>query len=1717
MPVEATESVTIAQPELTPLQLLAALHGIDYRWTNTGGEWRYVDEGALTALLAECGVQAGSDAEINNALLAKASRVLEHSYAITASSTPSTISITIPPKTARVRFHISEEFGYGHDFELSKEEMNAESEVLQIGGDIYRKINVTLPAISTPGYHDLSVMITFADQRSHSESALLITAPEKAYLCDALEKGEWLWASSLDLSKLSSRRSWGCADFTDLKDMTTWVSSQGGGMLMLDIIHATDAAVKANGLKYASGAMFVDPLFLDVEHISDFHECEEIKRKLLSPAVQERLESFRENSIAKQDETLAEKLQALEELFQHFCHHHLNRGSQREGQFADFCHRMGERLTQFALFCALREAFGSNWLNWPECYRKRNSKEVQHFARNNAERILFFKYVQWQADLQLGEAGVHCFFRHMPVGLCLSYNGTRAASAAEVWTNPDDFATNARLGEAPSDNGQGSISAAVPLKPERLRQRRFASLIAEISWCMHHAGALRIDPNLLRPAHYWIMEGEKPASGTFVHFPLEEVVAILKLESHRHKCVVLADEFVPSNFVFTRSLINGGQSSETVLTLKSMPALSALSFAQDPHCSFTEYWLGQDLTLAVADQEMDKETRNRLIEQRVLQRIEILKLLEEENLLPEGMTTDPASAQQAGSADLIAAIYSLLSGAPSVILIVSIEDIMRADAQQPANDLTKLKESDNVKSLLERIRDKRGAYHHFLLQEAENKTRRACIIPHASYRLQFNKDFTIAQARELIPYLAKLGISHVYASPILVARPGSLHGYDIIDHKRINPEIGTEEEFDAFVSELRAHGMGLILDVVPNHMGIGKDNPWWTDVLENGPASEYADFFDIDWAPVKKELYGKVLLPVLGEAYGKILESGQLQLHFDESRGKMSLKYFEHEFPLNPVSYPLVLGRRLEVLSERLGKDSPDVLEYLSILAALERLPGHLEPVGFADRIREKDVQLSRLSSLCARNPAIGEFIGQNVSEFHVRPDDRPSMERLHSLLEAQAYRLAYWRVAADEINYRRFFDINDLAALRTEDPRVFAEIHNLILKWIKEKKVDGLRIDHVDGLFDPPAYVDNLQKAAAESLGVEYDRAVAAQPESLPLYVVVEKILQPFEHVEDGLAVHGTTGYDFLNSVNDLLVMSRNEKEFNGLYEEFLGHTANYEQWKSQCKSAILDGALSSELNMLAHHLSRIAESTWSFRDFTLTALRNALRQILIEFPVYRTYNAVDRVPKTARQFIEWAITVAKRHHSLPHDYLYDFVRDVLLMERLEQHAWTNSSESPGRLQKDVQQFSMKFQQFTGPVMAKSVEDTLFYRYNRFVGLNEVGGEPKRFGASAAAFHHKNLQRQKYRPYELLSTSTHDTKRSEDVRARLAVLSELPRTWRSKVEFWQRNRIKKTVVNGEPAPDNNDEYLIYQSLIGAAPLDLSSTEAIDNFRLRIEQYMVKAAREAKRHTSWVNTNEAYEEALIGFVRKLLACSSTNPFLEDFVHFHGIVARLGALNALIQAFMKLTSPGVPDIYQGCELWDFSLVDPDNRRPVDFESRKQLIERLEPYLSLLRSDAITNGELQKHKHLLRSLQSTWQDGRIKQFVTAAVLAQRWRSPSLFTKGNYYPLDVSGDKQQHVIAFARKHEDQWAVVVAPLGVPTLLAADQPHAHSSSDSLTIDANIWRDTTVSLPDQLGTQELRNVLTWQTLQGHKLWVADLLRDFPLALLRPIETEGKQS
>jgi (1->4)-alpha-D-glucan 1-alpha-D-glucosylmutase len=988
-------------------------------------------------------------------------------------------------------------------------------------------------------------------------------------------------------------------------------------------------------------------------------------------------------------------------------------------------------------------------------------------------------------------------------------------------------------------------------------------------------------------------------------------------------------------------------------------------------------------------------------------------------------------------------------------------------------------------------------------------------VPRATYRLQLHKGFTFHDAAEVVPYLADLGVSDAYSSPILRARAGSAHGYDVVDHGEINPELGGERGFDELSAALTAAGLGLILDTVPNHMGVfDPANGWWMDVLENGASSTVADHFDIDWQPVKRELAGKVLLPILQDQYGDALESGKFKLTYEE--GAFYIYAGLVKLPVAPDTYDRILGRRRDELVAQLGESNEHLLELLSILTQIHNLPSRAETESIKreERNREKEVVKRRIAALYAASTEIAAAITATLAEFGGTPGEPASFDLMDQLIEAQIYRPAYWRVAGEEINYRRFFDINDLAAIRVERPNVFRPAHEVAFRLLGEGKATGLRIDHPDGLRDPVRYFHQLQEefvkqqaAAVTAQGAaanghpqrldDWFTAASVEREHAlppwPLYVVAEKILAQGEPLPPDWAVAGTVGYDFLNDLTGLFVARRSRRSFDRIYGQFTGRELDYKPLITATKRVVMQVSMASEVNSLAHELERLANKNRRYRDFTLNSLVRAIREVIACLPVYRTYlTSPGAVLPRDAGYVEQAVEEAKRRNVRVAEQIFDFLRDTLL--------WRNYDLFRSEVQPGVVAFVRRFQQVTGPVTAKGVEDTAFYVYNRLASLNEVGGEPETFGLSLAGFHRRNAARLQRWPHAMLATSTHDTKRSEDVRARIDVLSEIPEEWRGALVRWNRtNTARKSIVNGELAPDRNDEYLFYQVLLGAWPFD-PSPEEFAVFRERITNYMLKAIKEAEVHTSWVNPNAEYEEATRNFVTQVLTDDPGDLFRQDFDALQRRVAFFGQVNGLSQVLLKLTSPGVPDVYQGQELWDFSLVDPDNRRPVDYERRKHLLADLR--------HRIENGDL---VGLCRELLSTSTDGRIKMFLTHMILAFRREHQALFDAGGYRPLRTIGRRRRHVCAFVRQREEETLIVVAPRLAVRLTGG--------SESWPVGGPAWRDTWLVTPRESVGRVFGNVFTGATLAVQEgdgiagLPLAEVCRDFPVAILERLSAE----
>ncbi|SNS54025.1 maltooligosyl trehalose synthase [Noviherbaspirillum humi] len=934
-------------------------------------------------------------------------------------------------------------------------------------------------------------------------------------------------------------------------------------------------------------------------------------------------------------------------------------------------------------------------------------------------------------------------------------------------------------------------------------------------------------------------------------------------------------------------------------------------------------------------------------------------------------------------------------------------------------------------------------------------------IPRATARLQLHKEFTFEHALEVIPYLASLGISHVYASPILTARSGSTHGYDIVDPTRINPELGGEAGFRRMVEALRGVGLGLILDIVPNHMGVGPENPWWQHVLEWGQNSPYARWFDINWRPSDDTLHGKVMAPFLGQPYGDVLAAGEIQLQFDEQRGKFYAGYYSHRFPISPADTAAILKA---AKSERLA----------AAIAAFEREEG------------ERDEQGRTIISQQTADHGTGLLLRQ-VRE-HGRADidaalaafasDTPQgIDALHRLLERQHYRLAWWRCAADNINWRRFFEVTDLAGVRVEQDDVFEATHALIFRLYTEGLIDGVRIDHVDGLADPGGYCRKLRR--------RLQALTSQRPPELPpapAYLIVEKILAPEEQLRAGWEIDGTSGYDFMDRVGAVMHDPAGEAPLTWLWHELTGSNLDFAGEVRQARRQLLAINLAGEFEAASRALHALARTDLRTRDFSLGAIRRVFAELLVHFPVYRTYASVDGRDEADERIIEQALEHARGSVERTEVALLDVLARWL-------GGATPDADGHPRVRALHQQAITRFQQLTPPLSAKSVEDTAFYRYGRLLSRNEVGSDPGQFCISVREFHESNAARLQRFPDSMLATATHDHKRGEDVRMRIAALSELTDDWARTAKEWMtlnaglRTEMAPGDASGHDiAPHPADELMLYQMLVGAWPIGLGADDAdgLHQFAQRIEAWQTKALREAKQVSDWIMPNESYENACKAFLHGILAPGPDNRFLPGLLQWVGRLTAVGAAKSLGQTLLRLTCPGVPDLYQGTDFWDFSLVDPDNRRPVDYAARAAALRDLPPAL------AGVDG---------------WRDGRLKQALLRHGLGLRAREPELFQEGEYLPLEIEGAQAAHALAFARRRGQRLLVVVVSHLPGALMGEAQAPA--------VPPDAWQDTALVLPENLRTR-LTDGLTGAALDAGsgRIALRELLARLPVALLQ---------
>lgn len=1661
----------------------------DYR--DIWGTRHPVSAQSLAALLAEFGVRldgASPEQALRDARDARWTQALPPVVVIQASAAVWSLALRLPAAMHRIRWQLSDEAGVLRHGEVDAHAL-PETARAEVNGVAWCEKSLHLALSLPPGYHRFEV-------EGMAGETLVISAPERCYRPEALQEGGKVWGPAVQLYALRSRHNWGIGDFSDLARLAAQMAEAGADIIGLSPLHALFAHNPAHASPYSpSSRQQLNVLYIDVEAVDDFAGCEAAQRLVGSPQFQARLASLREAPLVDYVGVAAAKFEVLELLFAHFRERHLraNGGEARDEagrSFLAFVADGGDALARHAQFEALQAHFHATdgavwgWPVWPEPYRDPASAEVRSFAALYPERVQYHQYLQWLAAGQLARVAGRCQSSGMGIGLYVDLAVSVDRAGSDTWSERDCFAEGASVGAPPDDfNPNGQDWGLPPLRPDRLRESRYRFFIETLRANMRSAGALRIDHVMGLMRLFWIPPGLTANDGAYVHYALDEMLAIVMLESQRNRCMVIGEDLGTVSDEMRAALARAEVLSYRLLYFErgeggnfkapgEFPANALVAVSTHDLATLAGWWAGRDVRLRL---ELDLFPQPQMFEQQLLERaqdrVRLVLAVHRAGLLSASEAAEAAGSEVL-PARAVEAIHAFLASAPSALMLVQLEDVAGVVEQSNLPGTTEehpnwrrklpleveaLGASETLRSLgrrLSALRPRRG-------RAATAREGGQAQIPRATYRIQFHKGFGFDDAIRILPYLSRLGISHVYCSPIQRARAGSMHGYDVVAPGEINPELGGPEGFARFTAALHEHGMGQLLDMVPNHMGVlGADNAWWMDVLENGPASLFSQHFDIDWQPLNPELTGKVLLPVLGDHYGDVLLNGELALHFEEDTGSLALRYFDHRFPIAPETYPSVLMR-----AQGRIEDTDLAASLASTATAFGHLPPRdaTEPAARTERARDKELLKARLARLTGRQPAVAQAIAASVAEFNLEGE----RDLLHRLTEAQAYRLAYWRVASDEINYRRFFDINELAALRMEREEVFEATQSFALRLAAAGAVQGLRIDHPDGLYDPAGYFEQLQQGYARRAGLILGGKDAAGRPARPLYVVAEKIAAPHEEVPESWHVHGTTGYRFANVANGVLVDTGAAARFGQIWRNFTGVTQSFEEMAYAGKRDIMRTGLSSELTVLATELLRIARADRRTRDYTLNALRRALTEVVACLPVYRTYLITEPSAQDVH-YVDWAVRDAERHSEDPDQSIFAFVRRSLLGQPV-----AGAGEA---LRAQVLRFAIRFQQFSAPVAAKGVEDTAFYRYFPLSSLNEVGGEPAIFGMTVAEFHEASTDRSRRWPHTMLATSTHDNKRSEDVRNRIDVLSEMPAAWRLALRRWRsRNQgVRDSLAaTGAPegAPSRADEYLLYQTLLGTLPTGGLDEAALPAYRERIVLYMQKAARESKIHTRWTKPAQAYEAALEGFVRALLGRVEDNPFLAELQALGTELAWFGALNSLSLTLLKYGSPGVPDLYQGNELMDLSLVDPDNRRPVDFDLRQRWLAELEQLAGQPDMGARVS-----------ALAQAPHDGRAKLWVIWRLLSLRRARPELFRDGSYEGLEVSGARAEHVVAFERRLAQQALVVIVVRLFRSLVPDDAGLALPAGE-------LWQDTTVRMGGWPEGAAFQCVLTGETVR----------------------------
>ena len=1502
------------------------------------------------------------------------------------------------------------------------------------------KLGDTLMPALPAGYHRLEVRGT----GGLHISSTVVAAPERCWAPEPLRKGERWWGVTAQLYGLRSGRDAGVGDYTAAGELAAGAAKRGASFLGLSPVHALFASDRSKISPYSpSSRLFLETLYINPEDVSPPKKPGRVAALKAGASPLKGLVDY--------EQAWAERRVALDALWNG------GEGWLKDREFARFRQDGGHLLEAHATFEALSEHFKAHGLlwsgEWPGELHDCRSEAVRAFRAENEGRVAFHAWLQWLADRQLGDAAAAARDAGMALGLYRDLAVGPDRFGSEVWSAPDRYIPAYAVGAPPDLLGpQGQNWGLPAFNPVTLAEQGLAGFRSLVAANARHAGAIRIDHAFQLARLFLIPPGGTAAEGAYLEYPFEALLAALRIESHRAQCLVIAEDLGTAPEGFSEAIMASGVLSYRVFFFEEdetgfkppqaypQPAMAALSTHDLP--TFAGWWRGLDVDLRETFGIYDAARAENDRQERLQERKRFSEALAREGLLPEG---GPPARPPLGAA------CRFLARTPSALAALQVEDVALEMNQANMPGLVGGHPNWRRRSTLTvgELVAEDGALAELgraMAQEGRGQGLGAAqAIPRATYRFQFHAGFTFDDALKVLPDLVQLGVSHVYASPIQNARPGSTHGYDIVDHGQINPELGGEAAFLRFSDALRRSGLGLVVDIVPNHMGIGKDNPLWRSMLAWGRMSPGAQAFDVDWDRPGAD--GKVLLPLLGQGYGAALESGELALVWDAARGGFGVAYYDEFLPISPLTWPVVL----EAGASSLKAGSAERAALLGVLDGLRTLSREARE---GEQVYERAALLAGgFVSRAEGSRPMRRAVDQALAAFNGSPGEPASYEALHRLLEEQNWRLAEWRLAASDLNYRRFFDVNALAGLRVEIPAVFDRAHALLVRFVREGRIQGLRIDHIDGLSDPEAYLGRLRRAVGPGV-----------------YIVAEKILEPGEELRPW-PLSGTTGYDVMGLLDGVFLDPAAEASLDSLYAQVRADPRPPGEQLYSAKLELLETSFASEREAIVSDLAAVARCGRDTRDLVPARLRPAVSAMVAAFPVYRTYLS-DAVAPPGQDgwnpedvaLLDQVLEETGARLGSAGGEACAFIRAVLLDDG---PVARRSPELAARARR-------RFQQLTGPVMAKGLEDTLFYRHVRLLALNEVGGDPASFGVGLEKFHAAMGERARDWPHAMTGTATHDTKRGEDARSRLLALAEEHQAWAD--AFAETERLTSDLMGGG-APDANDRWMLLQSILGAWPVELleqDDRKQLTSFRERLERYAEKALRESKRRSSWIDPDLEYEAKAKAWLGSVVAPKS--PALAALRPLAQRLARRGALISLARTALKCCVPGVPDFYQGTDFWDLSLVDPDNRRPVDYRARAKALARPEP---------------------LRDLLEDWPDGRVKQALIRALLADRAAAPDLYASGDYEAITAEGPQADHVLAFGRANDGERLVLAVQRLTGLLLGPGE---------LTPRRAAWAGTSLVLPEA----KWRDVISGEPLQtsGKPIPVAELFSRFPIALLR---------